>query len=188
MLLQHGLEQLCQLVVIHINEVLVVEPLALLEVKFGALAGAVVDAEFLDEFIHRENLTVVTGIPAEQCKEVDYRLGQISFLTIATGVFTALGVVPVEGEHREAQTVTVALAQFALAVGLEQQRQVDKFGHRVFPTEGLVQQHMQRGTGEPFFATDYVRHLHQVVVNNVGEVVGGQVVGTLVEHLVVKNR
>ena len=188
MLFQHGFEQLCQLVVVHVHQVLVVEPLALLEVEFGALARTVVDGKFLDELVHREHLAVVTGIPAQQGEEVDHGLRQVTGLTVAAGVLTALGVVPVQREHGEAQAVAVALAQLALAVRLEQQRQVNKCGHGVLPAEGLIQQHVQWCTGQPLLAADDMRHLHQVVINDVGQVIGGQIVGALVEHLVIENR
>ena len=46
---------------------------------------------------------------------------------------------------------------------------------------------MQRGGREPFLAADYVRDFHEMVVDDVGQVVGGQVVGALVKHLVVEN-
>ena len=46
---------------------------------------------------------------------------------------------------------------------------------------------MKRGAGQPFLATDDVRDLHQVVIHDVGQVVGGQVVCRLVEHFVVQD-
>ena len=62
-----------------------------------------------------------------------------------------------------------------------------ELGGGVRPAEGFVKQHVQRSRGQPFFAANYVRHLHQVVVDDVGQVVCGQVVATLVEHLVVED-
>ena len=44
---------------------------------------------------------------------------------------------------------------------------------------------MQRCRRQPLLATDDVRNLHQVVVDDIGQVVCRQLVGTLVEHLVV---
>ena len=94
---------------------------------------------------------------------------------------------PFEREHRESQTVAVALAQFSLAVGLEQQRQVGKTGHGVLPAKGTVEQHMQGSTGQPLFATDDMGDFHEMVVDDVGQMIGGQLVGTLEEHLVVED-
>ena len=44
---------------------------------------------------------------------------------------------------------------------------------------------MKRRAGQPFLTTDHMGNLHQVVVDNVGEMVGGQVVRAFVEHLVI---
>ena len=44
---------------------------------------------------------------------------------------------------------------------------------------------MERSRRQPLLATDDVGNLHQMVVDNVGQMIGGQLVGTLVEHLVV---
>ena len=38
---------------------------------------------------------------------------------------------------------------------------------------------------QPLLATYNVRHLHQVVVNDIGEVISGQVVSTFIEYFVV---
>ena len=46
---------------------------------------------------------------------------------------------------------------------------------------------MHRRAWQPLLAADDVAHLHQVVVNDVGQVIGGQVVGALVEHFVVED-
>ena len=59
---------------------------------------------------------------------------------------------------------------------------------RVAPAEGLVEQVVERQRRQPLLAADDVRHLHQMVVDNVGQVVCGQGVGRLVEHLVVECR
>ena len=92
---------------------------------------------------------------------------------------------PLQGEHGETQPVAVALRQLSLAVGLQQQGQVCKLRHGVGPSEGFVEQHMERSTRQPLLAADDVGNLHQVVVDDVGQVVGGQLVGTLEQHLVV---
>ena len=46
---------------------------------------------------------------------------------------------------------------------------------------------MQRSTGQPLFATDDVRDAHQMVVDDVGQMVGRQIVCALVKHLVIKD-
>ena len=94
---------------------------------------------------------------------------------------------PFEREYGETQTVAIALGQFALALGLEEQWQVGKAGHGVFPTERAVEQHVQRCRWQPLLATDNVAYLHQMVVYDVGKMVSGQLVSTLIEHLVVED-
>ncbi len=94
---------------------------------------------------------------------------------------------PFQGEDREAEAVAVALGELAFAVGLEQQGEVDKPGHRVGPAERLVKEDMQGGRGEPFLSADDMADLHQMVIDDVGQMVGGEVVGALVQHLVVKD-
>ena len=52
------------------------------------------------------------------------------------------------------------------------------------PAEGLVEQDVLGGGGDPFLGADHVGDVHEVVVDDVGEVVGGEAVG-LEEDLVV---
>ena len=87
----------------------------------------------------------------------------------------------------EAEAVAVSLREFAFAVGLEQQRQMHKLRHSVLPAEGFIEEHVQGRGGEPFLTANYVRHLHKVVVDNVGQMICREVVGALVEHFVVEN-
>ena len=47
---------------------------------------------------------------------------------------------------------------------------------------------MQGSRRKPLFTADNMRHLHEVVVNDVREVIGREFVGRLVEHLVIENR
>ena len=63
-----------------------------------------------------------------------------------------------------------------------------KLGLRVAPTEGAVEQVVQRQRREPLLATNHMRNLHQVVIDDVGQVIGRQLVGRFVEHLVVERR
>ena len=94
---------------------------------------------------------------------------------------------PFEREDGESEAVTVSFREFPLAFRLQQERQVSEPRHGVLPSERLVEQHMQWRRGEPFLTTYDVCDFHEVVVNDIGEVVGGQFVGTLVQHLVVED-
>ena len=53
------------------------------------------------------------------------------------------------------------------------------------PAEGLVQQVILGGGGQVLAAPDHMGDAHQVVVDDVGEVIGGQAV-PLQQHLVVQ--
>ena len=46
---------------------------------------------------------------------------------------------------------------------------------------------MERCARQPFLTTDDVGDLHQVVIDDVGQMIGRQLVGTLVEHFVVED-
>ena len=58
-----------------------------------------------------------------------------------------------------------------------------KFG--LLPGKKAVKQHVQGGRGQPFFTADHVGNVHGVVVDDVGEVVGGHAVA-LEEDFVVQ--
>ena len=55
---------------------------------------------------------------------------------------------------------------------------------RQLPAEGAVEQNVLRRRGDPLLGADHVGDLHQVIVDDVGEMVGGEAVG-LHQHLVV---
>ena len=133
--------------------------------------------EKLHQLVHRHEFLIISRIPTQQGQEIDDGFGQVACLPIAGRHLTGLGVVPFEGKYREAQTVAVSLAQFAIAFRLQQQGQVGKGGHRVFPAESTVEQHVQWGRRQPLLAADDVRNFHQVVIHDVGQMVGGQLVG-----------
>ena len=164
-----------------------VEPDALLIVEACACLRALVYVECLYEFVEREELLLCAWVPAQQREEVDNGFGEVSALAIARRNVARLRIVPFEREHGEAKAVAVALREFALALGLEQQRQMGEGRHGVLPTERAVEQNVKRCAGQPLLATDYVRNLHEVVVDDVSQVVCRQLVGTLVEHLVVED-
>nr|GFC95469.1 hypothetical protein [Tanacetum cinerariifolium] len=95
-----------------------------------------------------------------------------------------IGAAPLQRKHREAEAVAVALAELARAIGLEQQRQVGKVRHRFLPAQIPVQQHVQRRGGQPLLAPNDVGDVHQVVVHDVGQVVGRHAI-RLHQHLVI---
>ena len=60
-----------------------VEPDALLIVEACASLRALVDVERLHKLVKSEELLLCAWIPAEQCKEVDDCLGEVSALAVA---------------------------------------------------------------------------------------------------------
>ena len=166
--------------------ILVVEPDTFLIVELGAGLRAFRDVESLYQLLQREQFLLGAGVPSQQRQEVDDRFGEVALLAESVAHLARLGVVPLQREHGETKPVAVALRELALAVGFQQQRQVGKLRHGVLPSEGLVEQHVEWGRGKPFLAADDVGDFHEMVVNDVGQMIGGQLVGTLEEHLVVE--
>ena len=164
-----------------------VEPDALVVGKLRSGLRALRDVEQRHKLVQGEEFLLRAGIPAQQGEEVDDSLGEVAVLTVATAHVAGLRVVPLQGEHGESQTVAVAFRQLAFAVGFQQQRQVGELRHGVGPAESLIEQHVERCRRQPFLATDDVGNLHQVVIDDVRQMVGGQLVGTLIEHLVVED-
>jgi hypothetical protein len=46
---------------------------------------------------------------------------------------------------------------------------------------------MERGTWQPLFATNYMANLHQMVIHNIGEVIGWQIVSRFIQHLIIED-
>ena len=65
---------------------------------------------------------------------------------------------------------------------------MSKAGHGVFPSESAIEQYMERSRRQPLFTTNHVRDVHQVVIYDVRQVIGGELVCAFVEHFVVENR
>ena len=107
------------------------------------------------------------GAPAQQGDVVGDNLGQIALghQALKAGGAVALG----ELGHR------------AVLVLAHNQGQVDVGGN--LPAEGFIQQVVLGGGGQVLAAPHHVGDVHQVVVDDVGEVVGGVAV-RLEEHLV----
>ncbi len=180
---QHG----GQLAVVFLQHILMVEPFAFFVVEFGASLAATLYIESFYQFVHREHFLFGAGIPAQERQKVDDGFGEIAGLAIALADIACLRIFPIQGENGEIQPVAVALGELALAIGFEQQRQMGEAGHGVFPAKSAVKQDMQRCRRQPLLSSDNVANLHQMVVHHIGQVVGGQIVGTLVQHLVVEH-
>ena len=63
-----------------------------------------------------------------------------------------------------------------------------KLRHSIDPAKCLIKKHMERSRRKPLLTANHMSHLHEVVINDIGKVICGEVVGTLIEHLIVENR
>ena len=134
-------------------------------VKDGGGLGDTRRVPDFNHLVQRENLLLALGCPAQQQQIVQHGGGQI-----------ALG-------HQILITgVAVALAQLVLRV-LHNGRAVDV--DRLLPAEGVIQQVVLRGGGQVLAAADDVGNAHQVVIHNVGKVVGRHTIG-LDQNLVIQ--
>ena len=78
-----------------------VEPYTLLIVKSRSRLAALGYVKQFSQFVNRVHLPLSSGIPAQERKEVDYRLGEISAFAIARRHLARLRVVPFEREYWE---------------------------------------------------------------------------------------
>ncbi len=99
--------------------------------------------EQLCEFFQGKDFLLGARIPTEKCQHVDEGFGEIAVFFVSVPFLAGGGVGEFHGEHGEAHFVTVAFAEFAIAHGLQNQRQVGEPGHGVFPSESPVEQHVQ---------------------------------------------
>ena len=160
-----------------------VKPFRLFHVEFRATLAATVEREGLNQLFHGEDFLLGARIPAQQGQHVDKRLGIVAGLLVTHGRVAGFRVLPEHRKNGETEAVAVALAEFAVAVGFEQQRQVGEL--RSLPAKSLVEHDMERHRGQPFLATDDMADFHQMVIDDVGQVVGRHTVA-LEQDLVVQ--
>ena len=165
-----------------------VEPHTFLIIELSSRFAAMAQIEKPHKIVHRHQLLVIARVPAQQSKEVDNSFGQISRLAVTGRHLTRFRVVPFQREHRKAKTVTVALAELTVTFGLQQQRQVSKSRHRIFPAESTIQQNVQRSRRQPLLTANHMGNLHQMVVHNVCQMVSGQFVCRFIKNFIIKDR
>ena len=170
-----------------LEEVFTIEPPALHEVELGTILGALVETELVNEFLHSKEFLVGAGVPTEESEEIDHGLRQIAVLTVTPRDIASDGVFPEEGEDGEAELIAVTLGEFTLAVRFEEEGKMGKTGHGVLPTESAIEKHMEGGRWQPFFATDDMSNFHKMVIDDVGKVIGGEVVSALIKHFVIED-
>ena len=60
-------------------------------------------------------------------------------------------------------------------------------GHGVLPSECFVE-HIVEGEGrKPLLSADHLRNLHQMVIHDVGQVIGGKLVGSFPQDLIIES-
>ena len=160
-----------------------VEPFGLIHVEFRAAFAATVEREGLNQLFHGEDFLFSAGVPAQQCQHINKGFRIVPRLLVAHGRVAGFGVLPEHREDGETEAVAIAFAEFAVAVGFEQQRQVGEL--RSLPAESLVEHDVKRHRGQPFLATDDMADFHQMVIDDVGQMVGRHTVA-LEQDLVVQ--
>ena len=78
---------------------------------------------------------------------------------------------PIERKYGHAKFGTIPLAQLAISHGFHDQGQMGKLGHGIFPAKSLIQQNMMCCARQPLLAPNYVGDFHQVVINDVSQMI-----------------
>ncbi len=124
-----------------------IKPCSFLVIELCTRLGAMLKREFVDEGLHIHQLRIVTGVPAEECQEVDDSLGEVSLFPVTRRSLARFGIVPLEGEHRETELVTVTLRELTVADRFEQKGKVYELRHGVRPAESLIEEFVERSRG-----------------------------------------
>ena len=124
-------------------EIFLIVPSGLVRIESCSGFDDTVERECPDELVHGEKFPVVARIPAEHGEHIDEGLREISVLTVASGLLAG-SIDPLQRENREAETVTVTLAELALSVRLEKEGEMCKARHCILPAESLVEHIVER--------------------------------------------
>ena len=166
-------------------EILLIVPLGFFCVETGSGPDNPLQREDGDQFVEGIEFSIVARIPAQEGKHVDEGFREIAVFPVSPGHFS-FGVDPLQGEDRKTEAVAIALGKFSFSVRLEKQGQMSEAGHGIGPAECLVQEVVERQGREPLLAADDFRNFHQMVIDDVGEVVGRQFVRPFPEYLVIQ--
>ena len=101
-------KETCYLLIRLAEDVLVVEPYTFLIVKPCSCLAAFRYVELLYKLVDSKQFLLRTRVPAQQGKEVDDSLGEVSAFTEAAAYLACLGVVPLKREYGKSETVAVA--------------------------------------------------------------------------------
>lgn len=145
-----------QLVKRHGTDVGTVHPFQFFVIELGAGFIDFFERKFFDHFGAGGDFLVGGDGPAEQSKEIDKGIRDVA----ESAVFSDGGGAVTFGELATA--------------GSENDRQMSESGRR--PAKGGIQADVLGRAGNPFFATQDVGNLHQVIIHDVGEVISGEAV------------
>ena len=120
----------------------------------GLDAGKV---EFFDEFGFRIDFLFGAVIPTETGEVVQHGLGEDAVVAIFGDGFSA-----------------VAFAEFFLAVGAEDMGERDDSRH--LDAKGFIESEIVRGAGEIFDAAHDEGAVHEIIIDDVGEIIGRETV------------
>ena len=155
---------------VHGFEVLAVDPAQLVVVEDGRGLREALEAEMLDELLHGEDFLVrVLRVPAEECDVVYDGLRQVAGLDEVVKGGGAMALRELRGG----------------AVGVLAHDRGEVNEGRQLPAVALVEQYVLRRGGDEFRAADDVRDVHEMVVDDVGEVIGRHAVA-LQQHLILQ--
>ena len=142
----------------HCTDIFAAEPCEFCLIEDGRGFGDATYIEFLYEFIEGEFFVLlIGGAPAEQGDIIDDCFLDIAFIDeILIG------------------GIAITFGEFSAGIP-HNGRDVDISGH--FPAEGFIEQVIFGGGGEIFVATDYVRDCHEVIIDDIGEIIGGEAIG-----------
>ena len=149
---------------VHLRDILAVHPLQLVNIENAGRVVDAVDVEGFHQFREGEELPVRAGIPADEREIVDQRLSQeplidiIGIIGVAVPLGELMGSVPHDGG------------------------QVD-IG-RDLPAQGGIQIVVPGRGGQVFHAAHDVGDAHEVIVDNVGEIIGGHAVLFDEDHVI----
>lgn len=160
-----------------------VEPPSFFEVELGSGLGNPFQSKGLDEFFHGKHFGIVGWVPAQKCHKVYHGLREPTIFAVTGSGFAVLAF-PLDGKNREAQAIAIAFGELAIAFGFKNEGQVSETRHGIFPTQGLVKEHMQGSGREPFFPANNVGNFHGVVVHYIGQMIGGHAIA-FKEHFIV---
>ena len=141
--LKHRDEHPCHLLIGLGAEIFLIVPSGLVRIEPCSGFDDTVKRECPYELVHREKLPVIARIPAEHGEHIHECLREISVLTIASGLLSG-SIDPLQREYREAETVTVTLAELALSVRFEKEGEMCKARHGILPAECLVEHIVER--------------------------------------------